>query len=149
MPVSLERLIAEVEPNVITEQLTRECIQVWSDTHGCTFCMQWQHMGLCCWAGALFSTMCSNAQRCHADTHAHMPWPARVGMSSVPHLHNVCMLACAFNHLRTSLCFVYLTHRLLGQTPTLWRRKSATLRSVTSNVLLSLSRTSPRLTASR
>lgn len=28
MPVSLERLIAEVEPNVITEQLTRECIQV-------------------------------------------------------------------------------------------------------------------------
>lgn len=28
MPVSLERLIAEVEPNVITEALTRECIQV-------------------------------------------------------------------------------------------------------------------------
>ncbi len=28
MPVSLERLIAEIEPNVITEQLTRECIQV-------------------------------------------------------------------------------------------------------------------------
>jgi hypothetical protein len=28
MPVSLERLIAEVEPNVITEVLTRECIQV-------------------------------------------------------------------------------------------------------------------------
>uniref|UniRef100_A0A7S0R7I6 Dynein regulatory complex subunit 3 n=1 Tax=Chlamydomonas leiostraca TaxID=1034604 RepID=A0A7S0R7I6_9CHLO len=28
MPVSLERLIAEVEPNVITEQLTRECIQI-------------------------------------------------------------------------------------------------------------------------
>mmetsp|Transcript_30137 Transcript_30137/g.55076 ORF Transcript_30137/g.55076 Transcript_30137/m.55076 type:complete len:526 (-) Transcript_30137:137-1714(-) len=28
MPVSLERLIAEVEPNVVTEQLTRECIQI-------------------------------------------------------------------------------------------------------------------------
>lgn len=28
MPVSLERLIAEVEPNVITEDLTRQCIQV-------------------------------------------------------------------------------------------------------------------------
>ncbi|MEW5317897.1 MAG: hypothetical protein WDW38_009159 [Sanguina aurantia] len=28
MPVSLERLIAEVEPNVITDALTRECIQV-------------------------------------------------------------------------------------------------------------------------
>mmetsp|Transcript_19123 Transcript_19123/g.32856 ORF Transcript_19123/g.32856 Transcript_19123/m.32856 type:complete len:526 (+) Transcript_19123:171-1748(+) len=28
MPVSLERLIAEIEPNVITEQLTRECIQI-------------------------------------------------------------------------------------------------------------------------
>eukprot|EP00877_Chromochloris_zofingiensis_P000606 jgi/Chrzof1/10546/Cz05g02220.t1 len=28
MPVSLERLIAEVEPCVITEELTRECIQV-------------------------------------------------------------------------------------------------------------------------
>jgi hypothetical protein len=27
---SLERLIAEVEPNVITEALTRECIQVTS-----------------------------------------------------------------------------------------------------------------------
>ncbi|KAJ9530206.1 hypothetical protein QJQ45_023471, partial [Haematococcus lacustris] len=28
MPVSLERLIAEVEPNVITEALTRDCIQI-------------------------------------------------------------------------------------------------------------------------
>ncbi|KIY99489.1 hypothetical protein MNEG_8472 [Monoraphidium neglectum] len=28
MPVSLERLIAEAEPSVITEELTRECIQV-------------------------------------------------------------------------------------------------------------------------
>uniref|UniRef100_A0A7S3QZF4 Dynein regulatory complex subunit 3 n=2 Tax=Dunaliella tertiolecta TaxID=3047 RepID=A0A7S3QZF4_DUNTE len=28
MPVSLERLIAEVEPNVITKQLTRDCIQI-------------------------------------------------------------------------------------------------------------------------
>lgn len=28
MPVSLERLIAEVEPNVITEAMTRESIQV-------------------------------------------------------------------------------------------------------------------------
>lgn len=28
MPVSLERLIAEVEPNVITEKLTRDCVQV-------------------------------------------------------------------------------------------------------------------------
>ena len=28
MPVSLERLIAEVEPAVVTEELTRECIQV-------------------------------------------------------------------------------------------------------------------------
>ncbi|GAX80910.1 hypothetical protein CEUSTIGMA_g8345.t1 [Chlamydomonas eustigma] len=28
MPVSLERLIAEVEPNVITEGLTRDCIQI-------------------------------------------------------------------------------------------------------------------------
>lgn len=28
MPVSLERLIAEAEPAVITEELTRECIQV-------------------------------------------------------------------------------------------------------------------------
>jgi hypothetical protein len=28
MPVSLERLIAEIEPNVITEGMTRECIQV-------------------------------------------------------------------------------------------------------------------------
>jgi hypothetical protein len=28
MPVSLERLIAEVEPACITEGLTRECIQV-------------------------------------------------------------------------------------------------------------------------
>jgi len=28
MPVSLERRIAEVEPNVITEAMTRECIQV-------------------------------------------------------------------------------------------------------------------------
>lgn len=28
MPVSVERLIAEIEPNVITEQLTRDCIQV-------------------------------------------------------------------------------------------------------------------------
>lgn len=28
MPVSLERLIQEVEPNVITTQLIRDCIQV-------------------------------------------------------------------------------------------------------------------------
>lgn len=28
MPVSLERLIAEVEPNVITEAMTRECVQI-------------------------------------------------------------------------------------------------------------------------
>jgi hypothetical protein len=28
MPVSLERLIAEAEPVVISEELTRECIQV-------------------------------------------------------------------------------------------------------------------------
>jgi len=28
MPVSLDRLIAEVEPNVITEGMTRECIQI-------------------------------------------------------------------------------------------------------------------------
>lgn len=28
MPVSLERLIAEVEPNVITEKMTRDCIQI-------------------------------------------------------------------------------------------------------------------------
>jgi hypothetical protein len=28
MPVSLERLIAEIEPAVITEEITRDCIQV-------------------------------------------------------------------------------------------------------------------------
>lgn len=28
MPVSLERRIAEVEPNVITEMMTRDCIVV-------------------------------------------------------------------------------------------------------------------------